>query len=102
MSMDALHAFATQHTHTVIAVWSLFLFWAGYRIGHMRGQNAEGDRMKPPRLPLDPPAISDEARANIEDALSRGNKIEAIRILREDTGLGLKESKEHVERMGRS
>lgn len=30
-------------------------------------------------------------------AIEKGNKIEAIRIIREETGLGLKESKELVE-----
>lgn len=35
--------------------------------------------------------------ADFQDALARGNKIEAIKIYREKTGLGLKESKDAVE-----
>lgn len=35
--------------------------------------------------------------ADIRDALNRGSKIEAIKILREATGLGLKESKDLIE-----
>ena len=35
--------------------------------------------------------------ANVVEALQRGNKMEAIRLLREETGLGLKEAKERVE-----
>ena len=34
---------------------------------------------------------------NVADALKRGNKIEAIKLLREATGLGLKEAKDTVE-----
>lgn len=34
---------------------------------------------------------------SVEEALNRGNKIEAIRLLRELTGLGLKEAKDAVE-----
>jgi ribosomal protein L7/L12 len=36
----------------------------------------------------------------VEAALAQGNKIAAIKLLREATGLGLKESKDAVERMG--
>lgn len=37
--------------------------------------------------------------ADIHDALSRGSKIEAIKILREATGLGLKESKDLIDHL---
>ncbi|MBI2398946.1 MAG: hypothetical protein HYV17_14250 [Xanthomonadales bacterium] len=39
------------------------------------------------------PALSEPARA----ALAAGNRLEAIRIVREDSGLGLREAKELVE-----
>lgn len=42
--------------------------------------------------PLDPNLIPEVTRA-----LAAGNKIEAIRLYREHTGLGLKESKDAVE-----
>ena len=35
--------------------------------------------------------------ANVADALQRGNKLEAIKLLRDATGLGLKEAKDAVE-----
>jgi ribosomal protein L7/L12 len=38
--------------------------------------------------------------ADVAAALSRGQKIEAIRLMREQTGLGLKEAKEAVEASG--
>lgn len=38
------------------------------------------------------------AQDDVQDAIARGRKIEAIRLVRERTGLGLKESKQLVER----
>ncbi len=35
--------------------------------------------------------------ANVTDALQRGNKLEAIKLLRDATGLGLKEAKDALE-----
>lgn len=37
---------------------------------------------------------------DVLDALRRGNKIEAIKLLRQKTGLGLKEAKDAVEASG--
>jgi hypothetical protein len=37
---------------------------------------------------------------NIVAALKRGNKIEAIKLLREQTGIGLKEAKDAIEASG--
>ncbi|MBK6727064.1 MAG: hypothetical protein IPG63_07350 [Xanthomonadales bacterium] len=44
-------------------------------------------------MDADKPALSEPARA----ALAAGNLLEAIRIVREDSGLGLREAKELVE-----
>lgn len=41
-------------------------------------------------------------RREIEGAIATGRKIEAIKLLREATGMGLKESKDAVEAMERS
>jgi hypothetical protein len=35
--------------------------------------------------------------SDVESALRRGNKLEAIKLLREQTGMGLKEAKDAVE-----
>ena len=57
----------------------------------------------PPSPP--PPATPEEAalraRPDVAAALLAGSKIEAIKAVREATGLGLKESKELVERWER-
>ncbi|HRQ90134.1 MAG TPA: hypothetical protein PLA50_15145, partial [Bacteroidia bacterium] len=50
------------------------------------------------RLPL-PTGLTPEKRSAVIEAMSRGNKIEAIKIYREATGKGLAESKEAVEAM---
>ncbi len=43
--------------------------------------------------------INSEQRSKIEEALSSGSKISAIKIYREFTNKGLKESKEYVDGM---
>lgn len=45
-------------------------------------------------MDADKPALSEPARA----ALAAGNLLEAIRIVREDSGLGLKAAKDRVDR----
>lgn len=55
---------------------------------------------RPAALPQDGPPLTPEQAMAIEAALAQGNKIAAIKLLREATGLGLKESKDAVERMG--
>lgn len=47
------------------------------------------------------PNLSPEAEEEVRAALASRRKIEAIKIYREATGLGLKESKEAVEAMQR-
>ncbi|MFL3659387.1 MAG: ribosomal protein L7/L12 [Opitutales bacterium] len=42
---------------------------------------------------------SDETILKLSDALQSGRKIEAIKLCRELTGLGLKDAKEYVEKL---
>lgn len=44
--------------------------------------------------------IDDELKKELLDLLDDGKKIKAIKRLRQVSGLGLKESKEYVDRMG--
>jgi len=44
----------------------------------------------------------DPLPGDVQQALARGNKIEAIRLLRAKTGLGLKEAKDAVDRIAAS
>ena len=43
--------------------------------------------------------LSDHQREQILDALKAGSKIEAIKLYREATGLGLKESKDFIDHL---
>lgn len=42
-------------------------------------------------------AVPEEARTKVEEAMARGSKLEAIKLLREATGLGLAQAKEHID-----
>lgn len=44
--------------------------------------------------------VPPDKRQAIGTALASGNKIEAIKLLREATGLGLRESKDAIEAIG--
>lgn len=46
------------------------------------------------------PNPSDDLEAKVRDLLGRGRKIEAVKLVRDDTGWGLKRSKSFVERVG--
>ena len=62
-------------------------------------------RVSPPKPPAPeppppaPPTLDEGTLESIRAALKRGNKIEAIKLYREATGLGLKASKDFVEAM---
>ncbi len=46
-------------------------------------------------------AAADELEGRLLDMLRAGQKIEAIKLCRQETGLGLKEAKDAVEELGR-
>jgi hypothetical protein len=114
-------AFITENPTLAIGVWSLVLllvgFFAGYSRGKARLPDTTLDRGRldqPPPMsvspassaapaqafrPAGPSSLSPEALTRIHDALRAGNKIQAIKIMREETGLGLAEAKNAVEAM---
>ena len=65
---------------------------------HRSGQRLLTGELPPPAHTLDPAAVA--ADPLLRDFLNAGNLIAAIKRYRELTGLGLKESKEAVERLG--
>lgn len=79
--------------------WSLLVFAAGYVVGKRR--RAARDLSGPPPMPRGPSAppagLTSEAEARIDEALRQGRKIEAIRHLREATGMGLKDAKDAID-----
>lgn len=104
--------------------WTALVFLSGYMFGRLRlrrkndltgpppdiGRRHISSRSShrfqsdgpPPKLPdalADWADLDPQTEAAINDAMARGNKIEAIKIIREATGMGLKESKEAVDRL---
>jgi ribosomal protein L7/L12 len=80
-----------------IAVLALAAVSRGRSSGEMiEHQQRNARRMSPQAGPGDEAVL---AVPEVRLALASGQKIEAIRLVREHTGLGLKESKELVERL---
>ena len=99
---------AIEESITFLIAWTLVVFATGYvfgrrrrgerdlsgpsRMGTSRPDPVTASQKAPPRAPLD-----FATRAEIDAALAAGQKIEAIKLLREATGSGLKEAKEAIE-----
>jgi hypothetical protein len=106
-----------------LALWSAVLFRLGMAFagGEGRGRGDAGGRgrgdlsgREPPKgagrttppaaaraVGPGPAGLDPQAHARIAEALRDGRKIEAIKIMREATGLGLAEAKTAVEAMDR-
>lgn len=73
--------------------WILLgLFLLFFMFGKSRGGE--------PVAPVAETDLSEAAKARVDEALARGAKIEAIKIVREDTGAGLKAAKLFVDARG--
>jgi large subunit ribosomal protein L7/L12 len=72
---------------------------AAFVVGLWIGRSTGADQapVAPPPPPLPPPPGA--ALAEIKRILDRGDKIEAIKMYRKETGAGLKEAKDAVERL---
>lgn len=89
----------------ISASWSMVILGACtvFVLGWIAGRGLGGFRDMPG--PSASHAFTDVApalRREIESAIAAGRKIEAIKLLREATGMGLQESKEAVEAMERN
>jgi ribosomal protein L7/L12 len=62
-----------------------------------RNENVDVEHQAPPRRPLRTPGAIHELNPEVVLQLAAQNKIEAIRLVRERTGMGLKEAKDYVE-----
>jgi hypothetical protein len=94
-------------TGFALLAWSALVFW----LGRSSAGSERGDLSGPPPTiltatrPMAPGGIaqahlSPERLASIRGEIARGNKIAAIKLMREATGLGLAEAKQAVEAMG--
>ncbi len=71
-----------------------------YRLGVFVGRNSD-ERPGLSGPPVPPRPLPPEVRAQVTSALAARQKIEAIRLVREATGIGLKDAKLYVEAMER-
>ncbi|WP_265569848.1 hypothetical protein [Sphingomicrobium nitratireducens] len=77
-----------------LLIW-VSLFWLGFSLGKKSGGGA-------PIEPLDPARLSSDALARIDALIARGEKLEAIRVARQDAGCGLAEAKRFVDLRARA
>jgi ribosomal protein L7/L12 len=80
----------------VVTLAALLLLGGLALRGRGGGEMVERQRRASPAPTSEQHAVM--ADAEVRAALERGNKIEAIKLVRERTGLGLKEAKDLVER----
>ena len=85
-----------EHINWALVAWTAAVFISGYFLGSRRTRATEH------ALNFDDSTVSPVARSRIDQAVARGGPIEAIRILRADTGLGLKDAKQVIDRWGQS
>lgn len=77
--------------------YTIWLVLAALLVGYVLGR-ATGRRVPRPSPRAVPPGqLSDRAKLGLDEALRRGERIDAIRVVREDTGCGLKEAKAFVD-----
>ena len=100
----------TEQSWLWIAGLAVLLLFAGFAMGSRRREGR--DLMEPPRpVQRTPPrpsvtpapflVVQPDQRAQIAAALQAGKKIEAIKLMREATGMGLAEAKAAVEAMAK-
>ena len=74
------------------------VFLLGLGLGmRLRGPREE----RPPLPPRFPPGSLPELEAEVRELYRAGQKIQAIKLYRENTGVGLKEAKDAVEALDR-
>ena len=78
-----------EHTLLFFLIVGVFVFFTRRRA---RRVGFGGDAAEPPVDAMD-------AEAEARHHLAKGRKIEAIKAVRDKTGMGLKEAKEYVERL---
>ena len=84
--------------------WSLIAFgvFTAFVLGWITGRSTAAARsLSRPSSARTLASLGPAIRTEIEAAIASGHKIEAIKLLREATGMGLKESKETIEAMER-
>lgn len=78
----------------ILAIWSLIVFRLGMGFGRRAAARAA-------KATIDLDTVSPETRAKVEHLVRNGSKLEAINLLREDTGCGLAQAKWTVDAIAR-
>lgn len=73
-----------------LAVYTYVVFRIGMAIGRLRSESAAIQ-------PIDPARISPTVQAQVNNLLRENRKIDAIKLLREETGCGLAEAKKTID-----
>jgi len=106
---------ATMDTQTwIVAGIAAIALFAALRVGMAIGRRSHEERgLSGPPAPRATPgrylkregglaqALPADLIQSVEEALARGQKIEAIKLVRDGTGMGLKEAKDFVEALER-
>ncbi len=91
-----------------LAIVFLLLALAAFRRQTPRDPLMGARGAEQPRMPLAPAApipptppstsaVAEDLRARVMPLLARGQKINAIKLVRDETGMGLKQAKDYVE-----
>lgn len=81
----------------MVAAFVALIF--GYMLGRLSGNvvKVPSGPPKTPHVRVSSSDVLDDWEREARDLMAAGNKIQAIKVVREGTGLGLKESKDLVE-----
>lgn len=82
----------------ILAISAGAIFLLGWLAG--RSSSGGSDLRRPP-VARTMSELGPSVRAEIEVAIAQGYKMEAIKLLREATGMGLKEARDAIEAMDR-
>lgn len=93
--MDSL----AELTWTAVLVLAFAVFLLFEQVLRLRRRVQQLERATRPALPASAAELPAELQEQVWRLVQRGKKIEAIRVVRDRTGLGLKEAKELVERL---
>jgi ribosomal protein L7/L12 len=95
--LEPVFAASLSPTLILVIVVTIGALVGALMLRRRKNENVDVERQAPPRRPLRTPGATHELNPEVVLQLATQNKIEAIRLVRERTGMGLKEAKDYVE-----